>query len=182
MTDQIIPLKRKWQLWFDSPSFHATYADSIDPIAWKRNIESICSFNDIKAFWNTYNYIEEPTGLCYKCSYYLFEDIVEPHYMDICNEGGITIHFIFDEENANNGWLYTILSMISENTRYADEVNGVSVKKHKSWYEVTVWLAVADQNRVDYYISFLTKLYSDKGIALQNHYTLTTDQKVCYDE
>lgn len=179
-----LQLEREWTLWFDSPHLHKTYKEVIDLFAWKQNLEEVSTFSTIGNFWGTYNNTLGPDEIWYKSAYYLFTSNTAPHCLDLNNQDGVTIHFSISSENMssesiNSAWLYTILSFLGGSIKYAKYVNGISIKKHKNYYELVLWLSVNDDVISNFYIETFNELYKKKELEILGSYKLTLDDKFC---
>lgn len=184
-TSDDLYLKREWSLWFDSPEFHTSYNETIYPLSWKQNIKKIYTIDTIQNFWGVYNNIIDVENLHYKSAYYLFVNNTEPHCLDLNNQNGITIHFVINSSttlnsstNLNTAWLYTILSFVGENIKYSKYLNGVSIKKHKHYCEIVLWLKTNDEKINTYFVDHFAHLYKDKEVDLQNTYKLTFEEQL----
>jgi hypothetical protein len=171
-------LQRDWTLWFDAPNLHTTYEATINPLAWKQNINKVYTFNNIANFWRLYSNIINPEEMWYRSAYYLFVDNTDPHCLDLNNQNGITLHFILsNESDITTAWLHTMLTLISESMEYIEYANGISLKKHKNFHELTLWLKINDDELTEFLTTQFTKLYEKNEIKVTNTYTLTLAQK-----
>ncbi len=158
-----LPLNREWTLWFDSPNLHKSYKEYSRELSWKQNLCCVYKINSIPTFWQTYNNITEPNNMCYKSAYYLFVSNTAPHSMDINNLNGTTLCFnILKGNNLNNIWLRTVLLFLGENIKYSEYINGISLKKNKKQYELTLWTKTKNPDICNFFINYFTRKYNEE--------------------
>ncbi len=166
---EILPLKRTWNLWFDSPHLHKNYKNYLDASSWKKSLNHVYDINSIQTFWQTYNNIMSPSEMWYKSAYYLFAEGCYPS--DMSHFDRPLISFIIPEDlDQDNSWLYIILSVIGEHIPYNHDVYGISFIKHKKYGELILWVDIYDKTNIEIIIQHCIEMLKKKDILIFINY------------
>jgi hypothetical protein len=129
------PLRRKWNLWFDSFHMHKSYKDLLDQDIWINNIYNVYIIDNAHDFWILYNNTIDPSNMWQNSSYYYFTD----GYPKLNDNAEINFK-ILKNQDINNIWLTIILSIIGESIKYSNYIKGVSIHCMKNYYNINIFL------------------------------------------
>lgn len=163
---KILPLRREWNLWFDSPHLHETYESYSDIYLWAKNLNNVHMIDSVQTFWRIYNNIIEPAEMWYKSAYYLFSTSNDNH-LNLSDPAWVTINFVIHvETDQNDAWSYVLVSILGEGVKHSNFIEGISFMKCKEHSELILWTKEHDDLTIGFLIEHFIKAFEKKGLSL----------------